>query len=121
MLGQFQRNRLPFSLRSAFVAPALSSADHGDAFGSIDELKMTSRSSISVMDSCVPVLGAGVDAVNNYVVDFYTHGQYEPIVSENRIEEFTLFNKLRSFSLLLRTMSTRYGRVVMSFSVPMLY
>ena len=103
LLSRLEKGRLPFFLRSVFVAMSRNKANDLDKFGCVDELKSSCRSGISVMSECVPTMKVNDIILNNFVVDFYCHGQRTTLILENRISDSHLFHKLHSFELLLRS------------------
>jgi ATP-dependent RNA helicase DDX60 len=89
--------------RSSFVA----NSGHNDVFISIDDLTRNVRHGIHLKEHGVPSFQHfttdNAHALNAYILDFYNHGQTEPLVIANGIRRGELWYLLQDFTLTLKT------------------
>ncbi|KAI8808534.1 hypothetical protein BJ742DRAFT_677787 [Cladochytrium replicatum] len=93
----------PFVLRSPFVAL---SGYADDQYRSINELIQTSRSDVRIDPEAIPSMSPFLESsctVNAYIVDFFRHGQLQPLTEENGIRTGDVWERLNDFFLILKT------------------
>ena len=128
-----QETALRVVVRSLFVA----NSGHDDRFVSVMELARTARRGLSLNEhatpSFVPILatpaGAGDKnrkrrsklhhphahgfALNAYILDFYTHGQVQPLSEANAIRRGDVWPMLQEFDLTLMTVRGLLEQLIM--------
>ena len=94
---------IPVLARSSFVA----SSGHGDTFRSLDDLTHNVRTGIHLKEHGVPsfhhLTAENPHALNAYILDFYNHGQTDPLVIANGIRRGEIWYLLQDFMLTLKT------------------
>jgi hypothetical protein len=100
-LGPFHPKMKPL-VRSVFY----SLSGHGHVFESIQELSTTCRGGLFIDPKMVPIFDEYDENVtlNSYLLDFYKHGQIESLVKYNKITSDSVWDRLRSFSLVLKAL-----------------
>jgi len=107
--GLLNKNKMSPLVRSPFVS--ISGFD--DRFQSAAELNDTVRQEIDVEGAFIPVyeyqnvLYQDLK-LNAYVLDFYKHGQYRTILEDNMLRSGYAWEKLKEWSLDLRTIKTAF-------------
>jgi hypothetical protein len=98
----FSDIKFSFSLRSAFVA----SSGHCDKFETIEELCTTYRRGLYLDPKMVPIFDVFDQDIplNAYLLDFYKHGQFAALETYNKISKDSIWDRLQSFSLLLKAL-----------------
>jgi hypothetical protein len=97
-----------FSVRSSFLACAgTMNGGHDDAsFGSLKDISQSCRSLIYVDTASIPTVNSMPQAINNYIVDYYRHGQFQAILKQNRLSDRVAYDNINDFSLVLKTIVT---------------
>jgi hypothetical protein len=92
--------------RSSFVALS----GHGDDFSTIDDLCTSSRTGIFLESAVIPHLELHPDEsrtpLNAYLLDFFMHGDLQPLSDANGIGRSDVWFILNDFSLVLATITT---------------
>ncbi|CAL1698804.1 unnamed protein product [Somion occarium] len=108
-------------LRSVFVA----NSGHTDCFESVSELSQTARTGLHLNDHAIPTmhsfttLGSDGDltfALNAYLLDFYIHGQTQPLVVANGIRRGDLWYLLQDFTLALKAVRSSLEELLLGVS-----
>ncbi|KAJ3015264.1 hypothetical protein HKX48_004690 [Thoreauomyces humboldtii] len=100
MLRRLAKRALPYKARSPFVA--LSGLD--DAFTSIEDLSRTLRAGVTLQTTVVPLVSDLVDeriVLDAHIVDFYKHGQFQPLIIANGIRPGDVWQMLNDFRLIV--------------------
>jgi len=132
-----QETALEVVVRSLFVA----NSGHDDRFESVADLARTARRGLSLNEHAIPSFaqifatparaeGSGEDengdrrsghpklhahdfALNAYILDFYTHGQVQPLSEANAIRRGDVWFVLQDFALTLMTMRGVLEQLIM--------
>jgi len=131
-----QKTALGVVVRSLFVA----NSGHDDQFESVADLARTARRGLSLNEHAIPSFahifaapaGAGGSgggkkakrrshsklyahgfALNAYILDFYTHGQVQPLSEANAIRRGDVWLVLQEFDLTLMTMRGVLEQLIM--------
>lgn len=102
--------------RSPFVA----NSGHNDRFDSVADLVQNVRAGIHLKEHGIPSfshLGSTqVHGLNAFILDFYTHGQVQPLVVANGIRPGDLWYLFQDFSLTLKTITASLLHLLTSAS-----
>lgn len=104
ILGILEEQKIPITVRSAFVA----NSGHDDNFGTVAELVQSSRPGVHLNNHSIPSFDGLMDGgeelpLNAYLLDFWTHGQKQTILTANGIKEGDFWYLLNDFALTLQT------------------
>jgi hypothetical protein len=93
--------------RSSFVALS----GHGDTFTTITDLCTSSRTGIFLESAVIPHISLHPSetrgaALNAYLLDFFLHGNLQPLAHANGIRRADVWFLLNDFSLVLATIAT---------------
>eukprot|EP00301_Raphidiophrys_heterophryoidea_P023814 c7546_g1_i1.p1 GENE.c7546_g1_i1~~c7546_g1_i1.p1 ORF type:complete len:400 (+),score=78.85 c7546_g1_i1:52-1251(+) len=91
------------AIRSTFVALS----GHTDTFSSVQEMSRSLRPKLFLDPQLIPTFDVDVSDIprNAYAYDFFLHGQVNTLVTINKISRSTVFDKLKGFTLILRTIA----------------
>ncbi|KAI0703425.1 hypothetical protein BC835DRAFT_1024109 [Cytidiella melzeri] len=107
-------NTIHVTARSLFVA----NSGHDDVFDTIDDLTQNVRSGIHLKEHGVPsfrnLTSDNSHALNAYILDFYIHGQTEPLVIANGIRRGEIWYLLQDFVLTLKTIRASLAHMFMA-------
>lgn len=114
-----RKSALHFQARSVFVA----NSGHADDFDSISELCGTVREGLHLADHAIPSMEQFTNSdddflftLNAYLLDFYTHGQVQPLISANGIRRGDLWYLFQDFTLVLKTIRSSLERLLLGVS-----
>lgn len=104
--------------RSSFVA----NSGHDDAFRSIADLTQNARSGIHLKEHGIPsfhhFISENPHALNAYILDFYNHGQTDPLVIANGIRRGEIWYLLQDFMLTLKTFRASLAHMLVAATEP---
>lgn len=84
---------------------------HGDSFQDVEDLLCSTREGMLFERALLPVYDCGYTK-NAYLVDFYKHGQRQPLVLENGLRDSELYDRIHNFCHALKVIKEAMVRRV---------
>ena len=99
VMYELHQSALKYAARSAFVA----TSGHGDSFDTIDDLAHNTQEGILIEASAVPSMDDFINppALDAYLLDFFKHGQVDPLIEGNGIRRGDVWYVLDEFDRVL--------------------
>eukprot|EP01026_Neomeris_dumetosa_P022768 TRINITY_DN1961_c0_g1_i1.p1 TRINITY_DN1961_c0_g1~~TRINITY_DN1961_c0_g1_i1.p1 ORF type:complete len:247 (-),score=9.32 TRINITY_DN1961_c0_g1_i1:433-1173(-) len=97
---------IQYQVRSPFFALR----GKGDEFDSVQELIEEITPELEVDANALSLFQRGDYPLNSYVVDFYTHNNYQRLLIENRIRDGDCWDTLKDWMLLLQSLTNSIVR-----------